>query len=116
MGTFADRVQETTTTTGTGTITLGGALTGFRSFSSVFVNLDRVRYVIAGGAEWEVGEGYYLSSGGLLQRSGQIFSSSNAGALVSLSAGTKAVWVDLPAILIADIGVSIALSTRLAPQ
>ena len=52
-----DRVQETTTTTGTGTLTLGGAVTGYQTFSSAIGNGNTCYYAIDGGSEWEVGLG-----------------------------------------------------------
>jgi hypothetical protein len=92
-----DRVKETSTTTGTGAFTLAGAVSQFRSFSSVFASgavgvYDPLYYCIAGqtGTEWEVGKGY-LSSATVLVRD-TVFSSSNAGALVNFSAGTKDVF------------------------
>ena len=48
-----DRVKETTTTTGTGTLTLGGASTGYRTFGSVLADSDTTYYAIDGGSEWE---------------------------------------------------------------
>jgi len=92
-----DRVQETTTTTGTGTITLGGAVTGYQSFSSIG-NGNTTYYVIyvPGGADWEVGIGTYTSSGTTLSRT-TILASSNSGSLVNFSAGTKNVFCDYPA-------------------
>ncbi len=91
---YGDRIQETTTTTGTGTFTLGGAVTGFQSFSNAFANGTVVTYTVAGGAEWEVGEGTY--SAGTLTRT-TIFSSSNSNSIVTFSAGTKAIFCDAPA-------------------
>jgi hypothetical protein len=92
-----DRVQETTTTTGTGTLTLGGAVTGYQSFSAIG-NANTTYYAIyaSGGSEWEVGIGTYTSSGTTLSRD-TVLSSSNSGSLVSFSAGTKNVWCDYPA-------------------
>lgn len=104
---YADRVQETTTTTGTSTMTVGGAVSGFRTWASAFSNGERVRYGIAGGTEWEVGEGTYTS--GTIQRDGQVLSSSNAGALVNFSAGTKAIYCAQPGVLIADVGLTLAM-------
>lgn len=94
---LADRVKETTTTTGTGTVTLGGAVTGYQSFAAVG-NANTTYYTIAGQgtAEWEVGIGTYTSSGTTLSRT-TVLSSSNAGSLVSFSAGTKDVFVTYPA-------------------
>lgn len=93
----ADRVKETTTTAGTGTITLAGAVTGFQSFAAIG-NGNTTYYTIAGQgtSEWEVGIGTYTSSGTTLSRT-TVLASSNAGALVSFSAGTKDVFVAYPA-------------------
>ena len=90
-----DRVKETTTTTGTGTITLAGAVTGFQAFS-VIGDGNTTFYTIAGGAEFEVGIGTYTLSGTTLSRT-TILESSNAGAAVNFSAGTKDVFVTYPA-------------------
>jgi len=90
-----DRVQETSTTTGTGTITLAGAVSGFQSFS-VIGNANTTYYAIVGGAEWEVGLGTYTSSGTTLSRD-TVLESSNSGSLVNFSAGTKNVFVTYPA-------------------
>jgi hypothetical protein len=93
----ADRVKETSTTTGTGTFTLAGAVTGFASFS-VIGNGNTTYYTIAGqsGSEWEVGIGTYTSSGTTLSRD-VVLASSNSGSLVNFSAGTKDVFVTYPA-------------------
>lgn len=93
----ADRVKETTVTTGTGTITLAGASTGFQSFA-VIGNGNQTYYTIAGqtGSEWEVGIGTYTSSGTTLSRT-TVLASSNSGSLVNFSAGTKDVFVTYPA-------------------
>ena len=90
-----DRVQETSTTTGTGTITLAGAVTGFQSFS-VIGNGNTTYYAIVMGSEWEVGLGTYTSSGTTLSRD-TVLESSNSGSLVNFSAGTKNVFVTYPA-------------------
>lgn len=94
---LADRVQETTTTTGTGTVTLLGAVQGFQSFSAVG-NANTTYYTIAGQgtSEWEVGLGTYTSSGTTLSRT-TVLGSSNSGSLVNFSAGTKNVFVTYPA-------------------
>jgi len=94
---LADRVKETTTTTGTGTVTLLGAATGYQSFSAIG-NANTTYYTIAGqtGSEWEVGIGTYTSSGTTLSRD-TVLASSNSGSLVSFSAGTKDVFCDYPA-------------------
>ena len=94
---LADRVKETTTTAGTGTVTLLGASTGYQSFSAIG-NINTTYYTIAGqtSSEWEVGIGTYTASGTTLART-TVISSSNAGALVNFSAGTKDVFVTYPA-------------------
>jgi len=92
-----DRVRETTTTAGTGTITLAGAVTGFQSFSAIG-NGNTTFYTIAGQgtSEWEVGIGTYTSSGTTLSRD-TVLESSSSGAKVNFSAGTKDVFVTYPA-------------------
>jgi hypothetical protein len=106
---FYDRVQETTTTVGTGAVTLAGALSGYRTFSSVLANGDRVPYAIVAGNEWEVGDGTF--SGTTLTRD-IVYASSNAGSLVSFSAGTKNVWIDQPATAVTAMGEMIAWANR----
>ena len=93
----ADRVKETTTTTGTGALTLAGASTGFRSFSSGIGANNTTYYTISStGAEWEVGIGTVGAGGTTLSRD-TVLASSNAGSLVTLSAGSKDVFVTYPA-------------------
>jgi hypothetical protein len=93
----ADRVQETSTTTGTGSFTLAGAVTGYQAFSSVLATADTTYYTIAdqGGANWEVGLGTFTSPSTLARTT--ILSSSNAGSAVSFAAGTKNVFITYPA-------------------
>lgn len=93
----ADRVQETTTTTGTGSVTLLGAVTGFQSFAAIG-NGNTTYYTIAdqGGANWEVGLGTYSTTGPTLART-TVIASSNSGSLVNFTAGTKTVFVTYPA-------------------
>lgn len=96
---LADRIQETTTSPGTGDAILNGAVTGFRTFSSVMANADTCYYTIAdqGGANWEVGIGTYATSGNLLQRT-TVFSSSAGGTTkANFSSGTQAVFITYPA-------------------
>ena len=90
-----DRVKETSTTTGTGTFTLAGAVTGFQAFS-VIGNGNTTYYTITDGANWEVGIGTYTSSGTTLSRD-TILESSNSGNAVNWSAGSKDVFVTYPA-------------------
>ena len=93
-----DRVKETSTTTGTGAFTLAGAVTGFITFNAGIGNSNTTYYTIVGEdnpSEWEVGIGTYTHSGTSLSRDTVIGSST--GSKVSFSAGTKIVFVSLPA-------------------
>jgi hypothetical protein len=93
---FADRVKETSTTTGTGDITLAGAVSQFETFTANYATNVFFPYAIVGqtGTEWEVGLGY-LSGAATLVRS-QVYQSSNSDAAVNFSAGTKDVFVTIP--------------------
>ena len=94
-----DRVKETTTTTGTGTINLGGAATGFETFVAGIGNSNTTYYCIAGQGttEFEVGIGTVTdASPDTLSRT-TILSSSNSDSAVNFSAGTKDVFCTLPA-------------------
>ena len=90
---LANRVQETTTTTGTGTITLGGAVAGFQSFAAVGDG-NTTYYTVTSGTAWEVGIGTYSSLYNTLSRT-TILSSSAGGAAITL-AGTSTVFVTYP--------------------
>ena len=94
---IADRVQETTTTQGTGTVVLAGAVTGYQSFA-VIGNTNTTYYTIAdqAGANWEVGIGTYYSGNVSLART-TVLASSNSNAAVNFGIGTKAVFVTYPA-------------------
>ena len=91
---IADRVRETSTTTGTGTLTLGGAVSGFQTFSAAIGNTNTCYYTIVNGSEWEIGIGT-VAAGALARTT--ILKSSNADAIVNFSAGTKDVFVTYPA-------------------
>ena len=93
-----DRVKETTTVVGTGTVTLLGAQTGYQSFAVVGTG-NTMPYYIAdqSGVNWEVGIGTYTASGTTLART-TVLSSSNAGALVVFPAGTKDVGLTYSAV------------------
>jgi len=93
---LADRVKETTTTAGTGTVTLLGASAGFQSFA-VVGNANTTYYTIAGQStsEWEVGIGTYTLSTDTLSRD-TVLSSSNGGTLVNFTLGAKDVFVTQP--------------------
>ena len=107
---LADRVQETTTTVGTGTVTLAGAVSGYQTFAAVG-NANSTYYTIAGatGTEWEVGIGTYTASGTPLSRT-TVLSSSNSGSLVNFSAGTKNVFVTYPASVAVPEGKAIIMA------
>lgn len=98
---FADRVKETTTTTGTGDLTLGGAATGgFQTFNSAFGTDFFFFYAItdtAAGA-WEVGRGY-LSSSTVLVRE-KVLASSNSNNAVNFAAGSKDVFNTVPSLYV----------------
>ena len=90
-----DRVKETTTTTGTGTYTLAGAVTGFEAFSSVGDG-NTTYYACTDGTDFEVGIGTYTASGTTLART-TILQSSNSDSAVSWSSGTKTIFCAQPA-------------------
>jgi len=90
-----DRVKETSTTTGTGTLSLAGAVTGFETFSSAIGNGNTTYYaIVAQNGAFEVGLGT-VSAGALARTT--IISSSNSDSAVSLPSGTKDVFCTLPA-------------------
>ena len=95
-----DRVQETSNTTGTGTLTLNGAVTGFQSFASAIGNGNTTYYGIYanGYSDWEVGVGTVSYTGGVgyLART-TVLASSNAGSLVNFTEAQLSVWGDYPA-------------------
>ena len=90
---LADRVKETTVTTGTGNIALGGAITNFETFSANLSNGDTTYYAIVDNTNgaFEVGLGTYNSSGNTLSRS--VIASSNSNNAVTLGSGTKEVFI-----------------------
>jgi hypothetical protein len=92
-----DRVKEQTTTTGTGSVTLGGAVSGFQTFGAAVGNANTTYYAIVHQTadEWEVGLGTYTAAGTLLSRD-TILESTNSDAAVNFSAGTKDVFVTYP--------------------
>ena len=93
-----DRVKETTTTTGTGAVSLAGAVTGFETFAAGIGNSNTVYYCIAhqDQAEFEVGLGTLDGDSSDLTRT-TVISSSNSDSAVNFSSGTKDVFCTLPA-------------------
>ena len=95
---YDDRVQEVSSTTGTGTISMGGAVAGYQTFSAAFATGNQIYYCISdhNTGDWEVGYGT-LTSGAPWTLSRTAVSSSNANALVSFIAGTRNVFCTWPA-------------------
>jgi hypothetical protein len=93
-----DRVKETSTTTGTGAMTLAGAVDGFQTFSSTLTNGDTTYYAIVdlGTGEFEVGLGTYNSTGNTLSRN-TVLETSNGLSLINFQAGEKEVFITYPA-------------------
>lgn len=104
----ADRVYETSTTTGTGTYTLLGAPTGFQAFSVLGANND-CPYFATDDTNWEVGIGTVLTGPARLQRT-TVYASSNAGSAVNWGAGTRKIRCGEPA----DLALFRALSKSVA--
>jgi hypothetical protein len=91
-----DRVRETSTTAGTGSITTGGAPNGYQPFSAVMSIGDTCWYAfVMPGSGWETGVATYTGVNTLARTT--VFESSNAGALVSFPAGSKDVFICQPA-------------------
>lgn len=97
--TLADRVQETTQTTGTGTYNLDGAATGKRTFVAGIGNGVRTLYAAALGANWEIGIGTVTSGAPATLSRDAILASTNSNNAVSWGAGTKDIFCDIAAAL-----------------
>jgi len=93
---ISDRVKETSTTTGTGTLTLAGAVTGFETFTANLSDSDTTYYCCTDNTDFEVGLGTFTASGTTLART-TILASSNSGSAVNWGAGTRTVFCTLPA-------------------
>ncbi len=94
----ADRVKETSTTTGTGTLTLAGAASGFQGFVAAFGDTNTCYYaaVEQSGSDWEVGIGTVTDAGSDTLSRDTVIASSNSGALVNFGSGTKDVFATYP--------------------
>lgn len=93
-----DRIKETSTTSGTGTLTLAGAAAGFRSFADIGdANTTYYAIVDATAGTWEVGIGTYTASGTTLSRDTILSNSSGTTAAIDFAANTKDVFVTYPA-------------------
>jgi hypothetical protein len=111
-----DRIQESTTTTGTGPLILGGAEAGgFFQFSSVLTDGQQAPYAIQDTMhnDAEVGIGTYQAAGNQWLRT-QVLRSTNGNALVNFQAGTKDVFIDVPMLYLAPIVASQAANTFFA--
>jgi hypothetical protein len=97
MAAVAPRVRETTTTTGTGNLTLAGAASNFQTFNTAFGLNIRFHYFIEDSTNgaWEDGEGYLSNSTTLVRE--RVIASTNSNALVNLGSGTKAVFCSFSA-------------------
>jgi len=91
-----DRVLETASAPGTGTVTLLGASLGYQSFNTALTSGSTTYYTIAdlGGANWEVGVGTFTSPNQLVRNT--VYSSSNGGSTVNFSSGTQNVFITYP--------------------
>jgi hypothetical protein len=92
---LSDRVKETSSSVGTGSVTLTGAYASFQSFNDGIGNGNETYYAIENNSRWEVGKGVYTSSSNSLSRD-TIFNSSAGGAKVNLE-GISVVFCTLPA-------------------
>lgn len=95
---YADRVRETTTTSGTGSVSLAGAVASYQSFASAFTSGQRVAYALVDTSNggWEVGIGTFTT--GSLARDVVTAGSSGAGVHITLSGATTQVFNTAPAV------------------
>jgi len=112
---LSDRIKETTTTTSTGTYTLGGAVSGFETFTANLSNGDTTYYCCTDGTDFEVGLGTFASSGTTLART-TIISSSNSNNAVNWSSGTRDIFCTLPGSKAVVLDANGALSTGITVQ
>ena len=98
-----ENVQETSTTTGTGQLTLDGPVTGALDFDSQLASGDKTFYTISDGTDLEVGEGTFTNTSGDQLTRDTILYSTNGGAAVSWTAGTRNVFSGLPGTVVASM-------------
>jgi len=93
-----DRVKETSTTSGTGNLTVAGAVAGFQAFADVLADGDTFKGAIVHktAAQWESGLYTYVAATPAIART-HVFESSNSDAIVDFSAGTKEIFIGKPA-------------------
>ena len=99
---FADRVRETSTTTGTGTFDLDGPVASFQSFVAGVGTTNECHYCIENGTDWEVGTGTVTDAAPDTLSRDTILASSNGDAAVSWGAGEKNVFAVIPADFVGD--------------
>lgn len=92
---ISDRVKESSSTQGSGSITLASTASSFQSFASGVGDGNSTYYCIENGVNWEVGKGTYSSAGNTLSRD-FAFDSSNSGSKINL-VGNSTVFCTLPA-------------------
>jgi len=95
---LADRVKETSTSTGTGTYDLDGPVTGFQGFVVGVGNGNTTYYAAINGTDWEVGIGTVTDAAPDTLARTTILASSNSDAAVNWGAGTKTLFCTLPAL------------------
>lgn len=101
---LAPRVKETSTTTGTGTLSLLGAVSGFQTFVSGIGTGNSCYYTIVHGTAWEVGVGTVTDLATDTLSRDTILASSAGGSTLNLGAGTKTVFIDLTRESVAVLG------------
>jgi hypothetical protein len=94
---FHNRIKETTTTTGTGDYSLGGAQVGYNSFATWTSDGESIYYTCSDDVHWEVGLGTFHSSGNTITRTTILSTSNNDTSPISWSSGNKSIWADVPA-------------------
>lgn len=104
---YADRVKETSTTIGTGTLSLAGAATGFQTFVAGIGNGNTCYYGCDDGTDWEIGLGTVASGSPDTLARTTVLASSNSGSAVNWGAGTKTVRCVVPAAIFGSAYVNV---------